>query len=383
MSGVTTNSLRSPARPRPGSTRVSGRAAISAGLGLAAALALAACGTVSKPGSTSTTASATGTTGSTAPAASSPGLVLYAAEGYDMAECNAFQAKTGIKCTLEDHSTGTLFSLISATKNNPQWGLFWSDGDESYAALDQAGMLVKGFEPTAGTLNGLGQSLVPADKSYIPTGVTIAGSLVYNSKEVSSPPATWTQLTGLQYKGEIGMNNPALSGPTYPFVAGIFQQLGGVSQGEAFFSQLKSNGLHVFGTNKVTLNALLQGQIKYAIVQNSAGLGFMHKYPNLRVAYPSKSSVLPGTMGIDSHMPAAEIAVAEKFANFVYSPAGQALMLSGDPFGDSLFVPIVNGTVANPSVPALSALPTQVVDPLKWGPLESTINQWFTAHIVD
>ncbi len=107
----------------------------------------------------------------------------------------------------------------------------------------------------------------------------------------------------------------------------------------------------------------------------------MHKYPNLRVAYPAKSSVLPSVIGIDAKASPTQIAEAKQFANFVYSPAGQAMMLSGDRFGDSLFVPIVNGTVGHKEVPTLSSLPTQVVNPLVWGPRESSINQWFTANI--
>lgn len=361
---------------------------VAIGLALLGATALAACGGTTTGTTATTTSAATGssTGGTSSTTSSSSGKVpldLYAAEGYDAAECSGFQASTGIPCKLEDHSTGTLLAKISATLNNPHWGVFWSDGDESYAALDQQGLLVKGFEPTTGTLNSLGRSLVPADKSYIPTGVTLAGAIVYNSKTTTNPPTNWTQLLQPRFKGEVGMNNPALSGPTYPFVAGIMQQLGGVSQGEAFFKSLKGNGLHVYGTNKVTLTALLQGQIKYAIVQNSAGIGFEYKYPTLRVAYPTKVSVLPSVIGIDAKASPTEIAEAKRFADFVYSPAGQALMLSGDPHGDSLFVPIVNGTVGHKAAPPLRSLPTQVVNPLVWGPREASINQWFTANIVD
>ncbi|MHB1534082.1 MAG: ABC transporter substrate-binding protein [Acidimicrobiales bacterium] len=339
-------------------------------LSLAAATTLAACGS-------------SGTSEAVSKPAEVVPLVVYAAEGYDSTVCKAFQTKTGIPCQLEDHSTGTLLAKVSATKNNPHWGVLWTDGAEAYAALDQSGLLVKGFEPTAGSLNSLGRRLVPPDKSYVPTGVTIAGALVYDASVVTKPPTTWSQLLQPQWSGAVGMNNPALSGPTYPFVAGMFQQLGGVSQGEHFFKQLKANGLHVYGTNKVTLNALLQGQIKLAVVQNSAGIGFALKNPALRVAYPAKVTALPGVIGIDSKVSAPEISEAKMFANFVYSPAGQQAMLSGDPHGDSLFVPVVDGTVAHKVVPALASLPVQTTNPYKWGPRESTINQWFTANIVN
>ncbi|MDA8275626.1 MAG: extracellular solute-binding protein [Actinomycetota bacterium] len=338
---------------------------------VAAGGALAACGSSASASSASSTTSATPVP-----------LVVYAAEGYDQAEVTAFQKATGIPTKLVDHSTGTLLAKISAERNNPQWGVFWSDGAEAYAALDQQHMLVRGFEPTAGTLNALGKEVVPVDKSYVPTGLTIAAAVIYNSNVVKNPPTNWTQLLEPQWKGAVGMNNPAISGPTYPFVAGVMEQLGGVSQGEQFFTKLKANGLHVYSTNKVTLTALLNGTIKLALVQNSAGIGFQFKAPQLKVAYPAKVSLLPGVIGIDAKAPKQEIAEAERFANFVYSPKGQAVQLSGDPHGDSLFFPVVKGTTPLPQVPDLASLPTQNPNPTVWGPREANIDQWFTNNIV-
>lgn len=360
-------------------------------IGLAAATGLAACSSSSSTASTSTTTSTASTSGgstsstqaSTAASTAKVPLVVYAAEGYDATVCAAFQKATGIPTKLEDNSTGTLLAQISAERNNPQWGVFWSDGDESYAALDLQGYLVRGFLPSTGTLNSLGTSLVPKDRAWVPTGVTIAGAIVYNSKVVSDPPTSWTQLLEPKWKGAVGMNNPALSGPTYPFVAGMMHMLGGVSAGERFFTEMKANGLHVFPTNKVTLTALLNGTIKLAIVQNSAGLGFAFKAPELRVAYPSKVTVLPSVIGIDAKVSPTEIAEAKRFASFVYSPAGQAAMLAGDPHGDSLFVPIVEGTVAHAAVPPLSSLPVQVLNPYTWGAREATVNSWFTNNIIN
>lgn len=343
---------------------------------------LAACGASSSNASaiSPTTTSSPSSANSTSKVVP---LVVYAAEGYDQAETKAFQAATGIPTKLIDHSTGTLLSKIQAEGNHPQWGVLWTDGDSAYAALDQQHMLVRGFEPTAGTLTSLGKKLIPNDKSWIPTGLTVAGAIIYNSQVVSQPPSTWTDLTNSQWKGAVGMNNPAVSGPTYSVVAGIMQQLGGVSQGEKYFTKLASNGLHVYSTNKVTLTALLQGQIKLAIVQNSAGIGFEYKYPQLKVAYPKMSSDLPGVIGIDSKVSKTEQAEAEKFANFVYSPQGQQVMLNGDPHGDSLFFPIIKGTSQHKLVPPLSSIPIQFISPTVWGPREATINQWFTANVVN
>jgi hypothetical protein len=61
--------------------------------------------------------------------------------------------------------------------------------------------------------------------------------------------------------------------------------------------------------------------------------------------------------------PAAEQAEAEKFISFVLSPAGQQVMQSGDPTGDSLYYPVLNGISPLPALPSLAATKTQTINP--------------------
>jgi len=320
----------------------------------------------------------------TSTAATSSGpvpLVVYSAQGYDSAMTTAFQKATGIPTKLVDDSTGPLLAKVQAERGNPQWGVLWVDGDEAFASMDQEGMLVKGFEPDV-QLNAAGQAVVPADKSYVPTGLTVTAAVVYDASRTPNPPTSWQQLLTPAWKGQVGMNDPSVSGPTYPFVAGMFSQLGGNSQGEAFYTGLKSNGLHVFQTNDDTLHALQTGQIKVALIQSSAGLAAGTKNHNIRTAYLPKVTSLPSVIGIDAKVSAKERSEAEQFAAFVLSAQGQRVMLTGDPNGDSLYWPIVQGVAAKPELPALSTVPTQAIDPYTWGPQEGTINTWFTDTIV-
>jgi iron(III) transport system substrate-binding protein len=359
-------------RPTP---RLRTRVLPAVAAGAVAAGLLAGCGSSSN--------SAAGSTGkATSTSAKKVPLVIYAAEGYDTAEGKAFQKATGIPTVVDDNSTGPLIQKIEAEKNNPQWDLMWADGATEFAAFDTQGLLLRGFQPTV-DYNSLGRSLQPADKSYVPTGVTMAAALVYNTKTVTTPPTSWTQLLEPQWKGKVGMNDPAVSGPTYPYVAGLMQQLGGVSQGEHFFTELKKNGLHVYQTNTNTLQALETGQIDLATVQSSAGIGAGISNKDIKVAYLKDETTLPSVLGIDAHVSKQAQREAEEFVNFVLSPAGQKVMQSGDPTGDSLFFPLVSGESPLPAVgTALSSIPTQVINPYVWGPREGTINQWFTNNIV-
>jgi iron(III) transport system substrate-binding protein len=333
-----------------------------------AALALAGCSSAS---------------GSSTPSSSSAKvpLVVYSAQGYDSAMTKAFTKATGIQVKLDDNSTGPLLTQIEASKNNPNWGLLWVDGATAFAGLDQQGLLQKGFEPAV-SWNSLGTQSVPSDKSYTPTGVTLVAALVYNKTKVPDPPSTWQQLLSPQWKGDVGMNDPSQSGPTFPFIAGMMNYLGGVSKGEAFYSSLKANGLVIHPTNGPTLQALTSGEIKLALVQSSAGIGAALGDKQLAVKYLNPVTILPSAIGIDAKAPAAERKEAEKFVEFVLSPAGQKVMQSGDPTGDSLYYPVLTGVNPLPSLPSLASVTTQNINPYTWGPQEGTINTWFDSTIV-
>lgn len=53
-------------------------------------------------------------------------------------------------------------------------------------------------------------------------------------------------LTKPAYRNLVAENDPAVSGPAFPFIAGLMQDLGGVKAGENFFLKLKANGDKIF-----------------------------------------------------------------------------------------------------------------------------------------
>jgi iron(III) transport system substrate-binding protein len=308
-------------------------------------------------------------------------LVVYSAQGYDSAMVRAFQKSTGIPTKLIDDSTGPLLARVQAERANPQWGVLWVDGDEPFAALDRQGMLVRRFQPQV-RYTAAGQAVVPADKSYVPTGLTVTAAVVYDETKTPEPPTSWQELLSPEWKGAVGMNDPSVSGPTYPFVAGRFAGLGGLSEGQGFFSALKGNGLHVFKANADTLHALQTGQIKVALIQSSVGIAAGLKAPHIKTTYLPKVTSLPSVIGINAKAPKKVQEEAKQFASFVLSAEGQQVMLTGDASGDSLYWPIVSGVSPNAGLPSLDSVPTQAIDPYIWGPQESAINSWFTNTIV-
>jgi iron(III) transport system substrate-binding protein len=353
---------------------------IASGVGVAVALGgTTACG-ASAPASPSSGSAQSGAPG-TVP------LVVYSAMGYDSPVTKAFTKATGIPVNLVDDSTGPLLTKIAAERNNPQWGLLWCDGDTAFASLDGQGQLLPYAPPVP--LTAAGESLVPKDHSYVPVSTTVVPALIYNAARANGVPASYSDLLDPRYRGQIGMNDPSQSGPTYPLIAGLMNQLGGqqngLAAGEDYLRQLKGNGLHVFPTNGDTLHALETGQINYGLIQSSAATGELAKAPKSanfdpKIVYLAKSTLLPAAIGIDKAAPQIQQDEAKKFVQFVLSPAGQQTMLSGDASGDSLFWPILPGVTQRPELPALPAA-YQQIDPYFWGPLEGQINTFFDTTI--
>lgn len=310
-------------------------------------------------------------------------LVLYSAQGYDQAMATAFQKATGIKVELTDDSTGPLIAKAEAEANNPHWDVIWFDGDSSMQAMDNQGLLLRGWTPTdVNNLTQEGKNLVAPDKSYYPTGITAMGAIGYDPKvtPASQVPRTLNALLNPKWKNALAMNDPAISGPTYPLVAGVFQQEGSVKSGENFFLKLKQNGLHVFDTNDTTISQMLSGKVKLAIVQDSALISAKVKGDPIAIDYlRSGTYTLPSCIAISKHAP--DMAAAKEFIAWVLSKQGQAVQINpNNGGGDSYYEPVVKGV--KPDAAAVRPGVKWVkVNPVKAAQEKNSLEAWFHDHI--
>jgi iron(III) transport system substrate-binding protein len=336
-----------------------------------------------------------------ASADTNPGFVLYSSQGYAQAVIDAYNATNpGFTVTLKAGSTGPLLQQIQAEGTNPSWGALWIDGAIPFEYLDSIGMLVKNSVPKVPNYTTLGTSNVPKDASYVPTGVTETGVLCYDTAQVSAAnlPNNWNDLSTTSYA--LGMNDPSISGPTFPLIAGVFSKLSklpfnataaqikaAITKGEAFYKAIaaKRGGLVVNATNGSTINAMKNHAIGMATVQGSACYSrTLSSFTTLAEKYLDASIVLPSAIGVDSKMPATVRSDALKFAAWVLTPAGQTAMKNGDPTGDSLFWPVVkNITPANAIIPALSSTNPYVINPKLWAPYQTEISTWFDQNFVN
>lgn len=310
-------------------------------------------------------------------------LVIYSAVGYGQKVVHGFEKQTGIPVKLVTMSTGPLLARVGAELKNPQWNIVWFDGAEAMQHLAEQNLLLR-YKPRVSWAE-LGKKIQPDSHSYVVSGVTLAGVLVVNSKQLPEKawPHNWNALLKMPDHYAIGMNNPAISGPTYPFVAGMMQALGSVKAGQHWFEALKRKGLHVYTKNAVTLRALRFGEIKVAIVQNVAALGRQLMGQPFKIIYPKPETLLPRVIGISNKISSPVVrAEAKRFVLFLLSKKGQALAKAGDPQGDSNYYPLIKGVNRRHGVPSLQTMKLQIVRPTVWGSRESQITQWFVNNIV-
>lgn len=278
-------------------------------------------------------------------------ITVYAAIGYDQKVVDAFTKATGIPVKLVDLSTGPLIARVQAEKQNPQWDVVWFDGAEAMRDLANQGMLLKGWRPNV-PWNALAKQVMPADRSHIPAGVSLAGVFVVNSKAVpeNQIPQSWADLQDDRWQGQVGMPNPAISGPTYPLMTGIMADAGGIDAGKKVLTNMKKNGMQVFDTGDPLMKQLFAGGISVAVTQSTRGIDAQVKKQPVRVVYPKSMTLLPSDFGINARSSAEKQAAVKKFIEFFLSPAGQKVALeSGE--SDSYYYPLVQGVKAHPRCP--------------------------------
>lgn len=289
----------------------------------------------------------TSCSGSTAPhptaghsAASDQKLTVYLNDFDDLIG-PMFEAASGYKIKLVQGSGAEIMSRIEAERGNPHWDVVWIDSMSSVHGLGLNDQLLEGFVPdNARHLTPAYQPLVPEQKWYYPTGAHAAGLIVYHSQYLSEDeaPASWTDLKDPRFKHAIGMPDPAIAAPAYPFVAWFYQQYG-IEQGNRFFEAWFDNGLAVYPKNPNVATALLSGQIKAAALQEMNAYQLANQGEAISVVWPEEGA--PAAVRVAAISKSTEkLEAAQAFINFLLDPVTQQAIIDlGD---DAYHEPSVN-----------------------------------------
>ncbi|WP_213508844.1 extracellular solute-binding protein [Paenibacillus faecis] len=299
---------------------------------------LSACGGQSQTaGNKETGSGASGTNGgqTAATASAEPetqakdeGVLTVYLNDFDEMIGPMFEEATGYKVELVPGNGAEVMSRIQAEKGNPHWDVVWIDAMPSIYALGQEGQLLERWTPeNANLLTDKFKSFVPENKTFYPTGAHAAGVIVYNKNELKEgeAPTRWSDFSLPQYKDMIGMADPAVAAPAYPFVSWFFNEQG-LDQGKAYFDGLFANGLRVYPKNPNVVTALSSGEIKVAALQESNAYKMVNNGDPIEIVWPEEgapASVRVAAIQKDTKNPNA----AKAFIDFLLNPKTQQALI--------------------------------------------------------
>ena len=318
--------------------------------GLMAAASMTGCGAkTAETTAASETTTAEGTMAAeTTPVAETAGkvsqtkpLVVYLNDFDDIIP-EMFKKATGYDVEVVAGNGAETLARIETEGDNPQWDIVWLDSMPSINSLGKKGMLLTDWEPSnAGNLTDFFKEIVPADKAYYPTGAHAAGVIAYRNDVFTEEtvPKTWEDFAKPEYKDKIGIADPSVAAPAYPFVSYFFNSKG-MDSGKEYFGSLFENGLKVYPKNPQVVQALASGEIAVAGLQESNAYGMIASGEPISIIWPEEgapASVRVAAISAKTDQPE----VAKKFIEFLLQPeTQQQLVDAGD---EGYFEPSVAG----------------------------------------
>lgn len=229
-------------------------------------IALAGCGSNTASGGASSAnnganasnnASAAASTDASQPAQSTDKkLTVYTAgpEGLATKLIEGYEAKTGVKVEVFQGTTGKILARMEAEKSNPVADVVILASLPSAQGLKQEGLTLA--YPEAQHADKLNPDWSDAEGNYFSTSASALG-IAYNTKIVKTPPVSWEDLTKPEFKDQVNVPDPSLSGSALDFMTGYLSAKG--DSGWSLFESLKKNGAVMAGANQEALDPVITG----------------------------------------------------------------------------------------------------------------------------
>ena len=228
-----------------------------------------------------------------------------------------FEAKTGIEVKTFQGTTGEILARLETEKANPVADVVilasWSDG----LSMKESGQL-ESYIP-ANTENAV-EGWIDDDSMLFGYSASAVG-VIYNTLIYPELDADWAELADPQFKNDIAIPDPELSGACKDFVAGFVNAFGWDT-----FEALAANGMTVPGANKAALEAVTTGEVGILI----AGVDYnayssMKEGEPLSIYYPESGTIVnPRPAMIMKSAP--DMDNAKAFIDYLYSEDAQKMV---------------------------------------------------------
>lgn len=195
-----------------------------------------------------------------------------------------FTEETGIKVEFLSMSSGELLSRTKAEGGKPMADFWFGGGLDAFMQAKADGLLeAYKSEETS----DIPDKFKDADGYWVAKGLTVVGFIVNNEvieEKGLEIPTKWTDLTKDEYKDEIMMSNPAISGTNYAVVNGLLQSMG--DEGWTFFENLNKNIPYYGKRGKDPQLKATEGEVAIGITYIDNSIFKLQEERNMTVVYP-------------------------------------------------------------------------------------------------
>lgn len=226
-----------------------------------------------------------------------------------------FEKETGIKSEILSMSSGDVLSKLRAEGGTPGADVWFGGGIDAFMAAKEDGLLEKvDFEAS----KLLDPQFKDFDNYYFSKGITVVGFLFNDDlmkEKKFEYPKTWDDLLKPEYKGEIIMSNPAISGTNYAVVNALLQTK---KDGWDFLTKLNDNIAYYGKRGSDPKNKVMAGEYPIGITYLDGTIEAILKENNLSTVYP-EDGVPWVPEGVAVFKNSANVDNAKLFIEWLYS----------------------------------------------------------------
>lgn len=238
-----------------------------------------------------------------------------------------FTERTGAKVEFLSMSSGEVFSRVKAEGEAVSLDLWFGGGLDAFLAAKEEGILEQYKPAAAGDIRA---EYRDEEGYWLSKGITVAGFIVNNErleKKGLDMPATWEDLGDEQYKGELIMSNPAISGTNYAVVKGLLDHYG-EEKGWEVIEKMNANISFYGKRGKDPHEKTVAGEFAIGIIPVSQTAFDAAEEHNCTVIYPDAIPWVPEGVAIFKN--AENVDVAKAFIDFMLEDENLQLLAELD-----------------------------------------------------
>ena len=252
-----------------------------------------------------------------------------------------FTNQTGANVEFLSMSSGEVISRTKA-EGKPMADLWFGGGLDAFMAAKEDGLLEQHSSDMTALLP---EEYKDSEDYYFSKGLTVVGFVANNDileEKGLEVPKTWDDLGKEEYKGEVIMSNPDISGTNYAALKGLLD-LKGEEEGWALFEKINENIDFYSKRGKDPQEKTAQGEFAIGIIPVDKKAFDAAEDYNLTVVYPEDG--IPWVPeGVAIFKDSDNVDVAKAFVDFMLTEKAQNMIAEIDgKDSNQLIVPGIEG----------------------------------------